>query len=133
MNKWQAKVREFHRACGLDEELQGCFYERGFWRMLDYRCDFIDSELTETRDAVEAVDVPAFDDGLVDMLYFILGTADQMGIDLDPYFDAVHAANMAKKGGGLDENHKLRKPPGWTPPDIEGMVEQRVGFVGGAE
>lgn len=62
-------------------------------------------------DLVEAVD------GLCDLIYVGYGTAEAVGVDLEPYFDAVHESNMAKTGEAVDEHGKKgRKPPGWEPP-----------------
>jgi hypothetical protein len=36
---------------------------------------------------------------------------------------------MAKVGGALDANGKFRKPPGWTPPDIERVLREQ-GWTG---
>lgn len=56
-------------------------------------------------------------DALVDLLYVTYGTAVEMGVDLAPFFDEVHRANMHKvpgEGGG-----KSRKPERWVPPDLD--------------
>ena len=52
-----------------------------------------------------------------------------LDIDVRPVFEAVHAANMAKVGGGVREDGKVLKPPGWQPPDVEAIIEaqQRSG------
>lgn len=66
-------------------------------------------------DLIEAID------GLCDVVVIAYGTAEAIGIDLEPFFDEVHRSNMAKKGGPVVEG-KLLKPPGWTPPDIAGVL-----------
>lgn len=73
----------------------------------------------ELRDGVEP-DLVAVVDGLCDLIYVAYGTAEAVGIDLELYFDAVHAANMRKTGEAIDDHGKKgRKPPGWVPPDAE--------------
>lgn len=67
-------------------------------------------------DFVEAID------GLCDLLYVVYGAAVAWGIDLGPFFEAVHKANMAKDGGGNRADGKILKPEGWRPPDIEGIL-----------
>lgn len=62
-------------------------------------------------DLVEAVD------GLCDLVYVALGTAEAIGIDLEPFWDLVHGANMAKTGEAVDGHGKRGgKPPGWRDP-----------------
>lgn len=66
-------------------------------------------------------------DALIDILYVTYGMATEMGVDLEPFFDEVHASNMRKVGGPIDERGKRLKPPGWTPPDIEGVYRRLYG------
>lgn len=61
-------------------------------------------------------------DGCVDLQVVASGTLLVAGIYDDPLIDEVMRANMAKVGGGRDENQKFRKPPGWTPPDVRGVL-----------
>jgi predicted HAD superfamily Cof-like phosphohydrolase len=74
-----------------------------------------DKERTEP-DLVEAID------GLCDLLYVVNGAAVAFGIDLEPFFDEVHRANMAKEGGMTRADGKVLKPEGWKPPDIESIL-----------
>lgn len=64
-------------------------------------------------DELEAID------GLCDLLYVIFGSAVAWGIDLEPFFDNVHKANMSKMGGKRREDGKILKPDNWVPPDHE--------------
>lgn len=65
-------------------------------------------------DLVDAVD------GICDLVYVALGAAEAIGIDLEPHFDAVHEANMAKQNAPVDEHGKRgAKPAGWSPPDAK--------------
>lgn len=61
-------------------------------------------------------------DGLADTIVVCLGTAEDIGIDLEPFFDEVHRSNMAKVGGPIDATGKQLKPPGWVGPDIAGLL-----------
>lgn len=60
-------------------------------------------------DAIPQIDQIA--DALVDAQYFVDGTANAYGLDLMPFFDAVHMANMNKlwKKEELDQME-----PGWS-------------------
>jgi len=68
------------------------------------------------------------DDG-VDMIYFIIGTFINYGIDPQPIWDAVQAANMAKMPpDGIplkDQYGKVLKPTGWVPPDITQLLRDQ--------
>lgn len=66
-------------------------------------------------------------DGLADLIWVALGTAIRFGIDLPAVWEAVRAANMAKFGPGSHrrEDGKILKPPGWTAPNIEGVLAAR--------
>lgn len=62
-------------------------------------------------------------DALIDMLYFILGTFVEMGLEPSPIFDIVQNCNMKKLFPDgkphYNENNKVIKPEGWVPPEDE--------------
>lgn len=59
-------------------------------------------------------------DGVCDGIFVYYGVAEAIGIDLEPYYDAVWKSNMEKTGALRDENMpdgpRGKKPPGWQPP-----------------
>ena len=60
-------------------------------------------------------------DGICDLVYVAYGAAEAIGIDVEPFFDVVHAANM-KKTGAPKKGEPWKpgaKPPGWVSPDAE--------------
>jgi predicted HAD superfamily Cof-like phosphohydrolase len=69
-------------------------------------------------------DMPRIANRIADLVWVLLGTAVRFGIDLPDVWYEVKKANMAKFGPGLHrrEDGKLLEPPGWTPPDIEGIL-----------
>lgn len=69
-------------------------------------------------------DLVAAIDGIVDTIYVAYGAAEALGIDLEPFYDEVHASNMAKANGKINAIGKLEKPADWTPPDIAGVLAQ---------
>lgn len=69
--------------------------------------------------------LPEFVDALGDLEYVILGSACEVGVDLDPVFAEIHRSNMAKEGGGQRKDGKITKPPGWVPPDIAGELDRQ--------
>ena len=71
-------------------------------------------------DLVEAID------GLCDIAVVTYGTAEDIGVDLEPFFDEVMRSNFAKVGGPVREDGKHLKPPGWTSPDIAGVLAKMI-------
>jgi predicted HAD superfamily Cof-like phosphohydrolase len=65
-------------------------------------------------------------DALSDLEYVTIGSAVAWGLPGDAVWSEVHAANMRKAGGPKDSNGKALKPPGWTPPDIEGVLKREA-------
>lgn len=59
----------------------------------------------------------------------VQGLALACGIHLPPVIDEVHRSDMAKVGGQLDARGKFRRPGGWTPPDIAGVLREQ-GWAG---
>lgn len=66
--------------------------------------------------------LPEAIDALGDLEYVIAGSACEFGTDMGPIFQAIHAANMRKDGGGQDAQGKIQKPPGWVAPDVAGLL-----------
>lgn len=71
-------------------------------------------------DIVEAID------GLCDTIVVCLGTAEDIGVELAPFYEEVMRSNLAKAGGVKDANGKLQKPSGWTKPDLESILAKLV-------
>lgn len=72
------------------------------------------------------VDLPALADALADLAYVTEGAWLSFGISPQPVLDAVHEANMAKLGGGVDPTTgKVQKSSTWTPPDIARILREQ--------
>ena len=93
-------------------------------------CELMAEELAETRDAMEAGDLPGVADGLADLIYVAIGAAISWGIDLRPVWAEVQRANMAKEGGSTREDGKVLKPPGWVAPDVAGVLDRQGSLLG---
>jgi predicted HAD superfamily Cof-like phosphohydrolase len=69
-------------------------------------------------------------DALVDSIYYMHNAAAKAGIDLDPFFDEVHAANLRKRWPDGTYHRradgKVVKPEGWTPPDVLSVAMHQV-------
>ncbi len=61
-------------------------------------------------------------DACADTLVVTYGTLECIGVDGEPFTDEVMRANMTKQGGPIRSDGKQEKPPGWTPPDIAGVL-----------
>jgi len=85
--------------------------------MLELRCRLLEEEAREFTDAAGARDLVEMADALADVLYVILGTANVLGIDLEPVFKEVHRSNMTKQSPGKAPA-KAVKGADWSPPDI---------------
>ena len=120
MTIWQRMVRDFHAKFELPVQNKPVLLSRA---RLSLRMEWIKSELEEMWLAEQCHDLAGVADGIVDAIYFLVGTAVEMGVDLDPLFRAVHEANMRKvKLPGVD---KIAKPDGWEHPDIAALIEEQ--------
>jgi len=126
MTNWFNDVKEFHTVFGQrvgeipslpempERELRGKLLTEEFKEYIDAECD---NDLVEVADA------------LADIIYIALGTAVSYGIPLDKVFEEVHRSNMAKLVDGKvlrREDGKIRKPEGWTPPDIKSILDKEI-------
>lgn len=120
-HKLDRQVEEFHRALGLpvgdiphmiDHERQ------------ELRVRLIQEEFAELQESFLAEDLEGAIDAIVDLLYVTYGTAVEMGVDVEPFADAVHDANMLKAGGPIRADGKVLKPEGWDAPDIAGVLRR---------
>lgn len=132
----QRLVQEFHQA--LDVPVGN--YSHPQLSRTDLRASLLMEETVETIKAMTGKDIiwyyadgeddePDFVetiDGLCDVLVVTYGAAVEFGVDLEPFFAEVHRSNMAKQGGPTREDGKKLKPPGWTPPDIAGILGRMI-------
>jgi predicted HAD superfamily Cof-like phosphohydrolase len=72
---------------------------------------------------------PGFNVGLVhlahelaDLDFVVEGLRLSCGLPRQAVANEIARANLAKAGGPRDANGKIRKPPGWTPPDVAGVM-----------
>jgi len=112
MNRMQEQVAAFHQKFG---HVIGTSPKIS---RPELRVSLIKEEAKETCDAIEAGDLVEAADGICDLLYVVIGTAVEFGIDIEPVFDEVHRSNMAKEGSATRADGKTLKPPGWRKPDV---------------
>lgn len=121
MHRAQEQVRDFMRAMGqpTPKQITRLPADRAAFRL-----ELICEEYQELHDAIGPDTLPAQIDALCDLLYVVYGMAVEMGVDLEPFFELVHEANMKKGPGPVREDGKKLKPEGWEPPDIEGALKR---------
>lgn len=117
-------VRDFHTAFGqrVSEKPELPSYEERELRMR-----LMKEEVNEYNKAEDNSDIVNLAVELADIIYIACGTAVSYGIPLDDVFNAIHAANMNKLVDGKvirREDGKIKKPEGWQPADIEGILKK---------
>lgn len=72
-------------------------------------------------------DIEEVADGCADISVVTIGTLIAFGIDDEPLLEEVDNANLRKfaPGSYRREDGKWMKPPGWTPPDITGVLARQ--------
>lgn len=88
--------------------------------------DLISEEYNETLQAFKDKDIVEVADGLVDMVWVIMGMASTLDIPFDEVWNEVKASNMSKFVDGKaikDENGKIMKPEGYFRPNIKMLLE----------
>lgn len=120
INEWQQDVADFHLALDIPVG------DTPAIRRPELRAALIEEEAKETVEAIRCGDLVEAIDGLCDLIVVACGAAVEFGIDLAPFWDEVHRTNMAKKDGPIREDGKRLKPPGWTPPNIAGMLQELI-------
>lgn len=83
-------------------------------------------EYNELLEAFKNNDLVGIADGLGDVLYILYGTANSCGIDLEHIFQEIHRSNMTKIGGTVNEYGKLIKPPTYSKPDLEPILQKQI-------
>lgn len=121
MKKLAEQVEEFMKAAGQPVgKKPGDIINRN----VELGLALIREEFRELQDAVFEGPLEAVADAIGDLLYVVTWNGLAWGFPLQELMDEIQRANMAKFGPGSykDENGKVRKPPGWTPPDIKGVL-----------
>ena len=118
---WVKDISEMHQYYGVNEKVQNFDVEK-LKQFLQFRMSFLDEELTETKNAVNANDAEEIVDGLIDLCVVAIGTLDSMGIDSYEAWNRVLSANLSKEVGVKPERPNplglpdLIKPAGWKAP-----------------
>lgn len=117
-------VRDFHTAFGQRVGNKPEFPEH---QERELRMRLMKEEFNEYNKAEDNNDITNLAVELADIIYIACGTAVSYGIPLDDVFNAIHQANMNKLVDGKvirREDGKVKKPDGWKPADIEGILKK---------
>jgi predicted HAD superfamily Cof-like phosphohydrolase len=124
-------VGEFHEKFGLPNVTHDGAGPREVPEgLLEFRRAFMQEELDEFVEGMDEGDHAKMFDALIDLVYVAMGTAHLQGYPWSEGWDLVQAANMQKvlgkkPGRESQEGWDVTKPPGWTAPDIEGLLRNR--------
>lgn len=126
----------FQRTAIFNETICGLVKPKTPTRLSSDRKNWTLSALTEeVEEFSEATSIEDEVDSLIDLIYFAAGRLQEMGVDGDRAFNAVHDCNMMKIRGELSKRpgslgHDAVKPQGWTPPDYSWLQpEVRMGMT----
>lgn len=105
----QNDVAEFYRALGVaiggTPEI----------RRPELRAAMLAGETKSTIEAADANDLVHAAAGLCNLIYAAYGAALEWGLDLKPFWDAIHRANMQRAQGGE-----------WEKPDFAGILRSQI-------
>lgn len=82
-------------------------------------------ELGELAIAMHENNIIKVADGICDLMYVVLGTANEYGLTaiLDELFQEVHRSNMTKEGHGIADGRKGgKKGINFQPPDLGTII-----------
>ena len=97
-----------------------------YYQFLNFRADFLQEELDETKRAIMAGDAEEIVDGLIDLCVVAIGTLDAFNVDGNKAWYEVLKANMQKEVGVKESRPNplglpdLIKPDGWEAPSHKG-------------
>lgn len=124
-------VEAFHRKFGMPQAKGPKLLSR---ELFEFRVRFLKEELQEFTEAHIRGDMVGAFDGLIDLVYVALGTAELMGLPWQPGWDEVQRANMSKeRAASSDDIRSIRrssfdvvKPEGWKPPNLQNVLDRAV-------
>ena len=112
---WQQKVKDFHEKYNCPVETKPTLIsEKDRLR----RARLIVSESAEFVEEADKNNLVGMCDALCDIIFVCLGTAVEMGVDLEPLFDEVCRSNMTKTPR-KDAGGKILKGDDFVEPNLE--------------
>lgn len=133
MSLMEIDIIAFHEKFGLTPEKIPSLLSSEY---MSFRFVCLDEELSETKAAYSEASIEDVVDGLVDLIYFAVGTLHLMGVPFTKCWSEVQRANITKKRAlptGSNSKRKSQwdvvKPPGWKGPDHLPILREH-GWVG---
>lgn len=130
-------VGEFHRKFDIPafDPRKACTFPSK--EIVDYRVKFLEEELQELKDAIEANDLIEVMDALADIVYVACGTAHYFNAPFAQIWAEIHRANMDRikvTPENCPPEKKYRpdlviKPPGWKAPEIKALLDLHNSFA----
>lgn len=124
-------VEYLHASCDNSEE-----FNQSYLALLSGMNKAYDKSASQEFPKTEKERIIAQSDALGDANYFINGTANEMGVDLEPVHDKIQEANMSKFYQNEDgtyyakfrEDGKILKSPNFYPPEegIKAEIEEQL-------
>jgi predicted HAD superfamily Cof-like phosphohydrolase len=97
----------------IAEELHELEFALGYTTINDNKYKVRECDMVETYDA------------LLDLLVVVIGTANALGLCLQPGWDEVHRSNMSKFiDGHRREDGKWMKGPSYSPAELKPIIEE---------
>ena len=125
MLKIQQDAEDFLLAAGMEPRYHISRLEGD---ELHLRANLILEEHDELQEALVKGNEAEICKEIVDLIYVTVQAASEMGINLEPVWDAVQRSNMEKFGPGgpkRSETGKILKPDGWRVPNINWLLRQQ--------
>lgn len=134
---WVKDMHDMHTKYGVRDWMQqqiNTGNRENLKKFLEFRINFLEEELNETKSAFKYRNAEEIVDGLIDLCVIAIGTLDAFGAKPYEAWDEVFRANMNKEIGiketrpnplGLPD---LIKPPGWKGPDHTDL-EGNIGYA----
>ena len=136
MHKQQQDVTEFHKAMG---QLEPKIPTKCSGKTALLRLKLIFEEFTELCEALGFADISGRDfdperqdlvecaDAIADLLYVTYGTANALGIDIEPVWDEVQRSNLTKFIDGYRrKDGKWMKGPSYSPANIAPIIQKQM-------
>jgi predicted HAD superfamily Cof-like phosphohydrolase len=119
----QDQVREFHKTFGAPVAAVPRLLTRERYEL---RKSLIEEELVEYMVAFEKGDIVEIADALGDILYVVLGTALEHGMNMEAIVTEIHESNMSKLGDDgkpiYREDGKILKGPNFYLPKLRKVL-----------
>lgn len=115
----QILVREFHRTFDFPTRSTPTLIPQ---QEQTLRLRLIDEELTELKEAMAGLSLHDIAKELGDLLYVVLGTAEQYGFNMKPIIQEIHRSNMTKQGGYKRADGKWIKPNTYSKADLTRLM-----------